>query len=101
MLRKGILNGVELFKTPLGFLGFTLDQNDGATEFIGDLIASALQFLLPASQFLETLLFFLDLILALAQLKKFGLRSLDLILEFLSRGVLFEIQQLVVIFVKV
>ena len=74
MLRKGILNGVELFKTALCFLGFTLDQNDGATEFVGDLVAPALQFLLATSQFFETLLLLLNLILTLAQLKKFGLR---------------------------
>jgi hypothetical protein len=101
MLRKGILNGIELFKTALGFLGLSLNQNNGAAEFVGDLVATALQFLLAAGKFFETFLLLLDLILTLAELEKFGLRPLDLILKFLSGGVLLKIEQFVVVFVKV
>ena len=101
MLGERILNGIELFESPLGLFRLTLDQNDGSGKFIGDFIAPAFQFLLAACQFLEALLLFFDLILPLTELEQLGLRPLDLILEFLGGGCLFEIQQLVVFFVEV
>ena len=70
MLREGILNGIKLFKATLGLLGFTLDQNDGSTELVGDLVASSLQLLLAPRQLLKTLLFLLDQILTLAELQQ-------------------------------
>ena len=82
MLREGILDRVELLETALGLLGLTLDQDDGAGKFVGDLIAAALQVILTLGQLLETLLFLLDLILSLAKQEKLGLSPLDLTLKF-------------------
>jgi hypothetical protein len=101
MLGKGILNSVQLLETALRLLGFPLHKNQGAGEFVGDFIPSALKLFLAAGQILEALLLLLDLILLLAQLEQLGLGALDLVLKFLCRGRLLEIEQFIVVFLKV
>src|SRR5438874_115759 len=84
MLVETFARGAQLLHFLLRFVGFSLEYDEGTGELVGHFRAAAVELFLPAAEFLEFALLFLDLLLLALELKQLLLRPLHLRIDLLG-----------------